>query len=214
MCYFLAMRSKNDPVGQEGRSFIETARRAQIVACAIEVIAEVGYAQASLALIAKRAGISKGVISYHFKGKDELIQQVVDEAFTLGDAFTRPRVEAQTTAAAMLGAYIESTVEFYRTHRAHMIALSDIWSAFRHTDGRPRLDMGANEPEVSSVEEILRFGQLTGEFREFSTRVMAVTVKQAVDGVFIQLATHPDLDFDAYARELITTFDIATRKER
>ncbi|GAT66226.1 tetR family transcriptional regulator [Planomonospora sphaerica] len=214
MCYFLAMRSENEPVGQEGRSFIETARRAQIVACAIEVIAEVGYAQASLALIAKRAGISKGVISYHFKGKDELIQQVVDEAFTLGDAFTRPRVEAQTTAAAMLGAYIESTVEFYRTHWAHMIALSDIWSAFRHTDGRPRLDMSANEPEVSSVEEILRFGQLAGEFREFSTRVMAVTVKQAVDGVFIQLAAHPDLDFDAYARELVTTFDIATRKER
>ncbi|GIH91124.1 TetR/AcrR family transcriptional regulator [Planobispora siamensis] len=208
------MRSENEADGQKKRSFIETARRAQIVACAIEVIAEVGYAQTSLALIAKRAGISKGVISYHFKGKDELIQQVVDEAFTSGDVFVRSRIEGQTTAAAMLRAYIEASVEFYRTHRAHMIALLDIWSAFRHEDGRPRLDTTANEPEMAAVEEILRFGQLAGEFREFSTRVMAVTLKQAVDGVLTQMAAYPDLDFDAYTRELVTTFDLATRKER
>ncbi|GII03035.1 TetR/AcrR family transcriptional regulator [Planobispora takensis] len=208
------MRSENEADGQKKRSFIETARRAQIVACAIEVIAEVGYAQTSLALIAKRAGISKGVISYHFKGKDELIQQVVDEAFTSGDAFVRSRIEGQMTAAAMLRAYIEATVEFYRTHRAHMTVLLDIWSAFRHEDGRPKLDTTANEPEMAAVEEILRFGQLAGEFREFSTRVMAVTLKQAVDGVLTQMAAYPDLDFDAYTRELVTTFDLATRKER
>ncbi|GIN01902.1 TetR family transcriptional regulator [Planomonospora venezuelensis] len=208
------MRSEKNSSGQEGRSFIETARRAQIVACAIEVIAEVGYAQASLALIAKRAGISKGVISYHFRGKDELIQQVMEEAFALGDAFVRSRVEGRTTAAAMLRAYLEASVEFYRTHRAHMIALLDIWSAFRHEDGRPRFDATTNEPELASVEEILRFGQLAGEFRGFSTRVMAVTVKQAVDGALVQMAAYPDLDLDLYVRELVETFTIATRKER
>ena len=50
-------------------SFIEKARRTQIIECAIETIAEVGYAQASLGQIAKRAQISKGVISYHFANK-------------------------------------------------------------------------------------------------------------------------------------------------
>jgi AcrR family transcriptional regulator len=208
------MRSENRAIGQEARSFIETARRAQIVQCAIEVIAEVGYGQASLALIAKRAGISKGVISYHFRGKDELIQQVVDEAFTMGDAFVRPRIEEQTTAASMLRAYIEASLEFYRLHRAHMIALLDIWSGYRHEDGRPKLDVTTNEPEIADVERILQFGRLNGEFREFSTRVMAVTLKQAIDGVLTQMAAYPDLDFDSYTRELVRTFDIATRKER
>lgn len=208
------MQSKNETTGQEDRSFIETARRSQIVGCAIDVIAEMGYAQASLALIAKRAGISKGVISYHFKGKDELIQQIVEEAFSLGDAFVRPRIEAEITAAGMLRAYIEATVEFYRLHRAHMIALLDIWSAYRYEDGRPRLGVASNEPEMADVERILQLGRLTGEFREFSTRVMAVTLKQAVDGVLMQMSVHPDLDFDSYTRELAETFDIATRKER
>ncbi|MFG3438933.1 TetR/AcrR family transcriptional regulator [Nonomuraea sp. NPDC047897] len=206
------MRPKNKADGQE-RSFIETARRAQIVQCAIDVIAETGYAQASLARIAERAGISKGVISYHFDSKDELVQQIVQDAFTTGDAFVRPRIEAQSTAAGMLRAYIEASVEFYRTHRQHMLALLDIWTNFRTGDGRQRLGVRDNEAEMTDVEEILRFGQATGEFGEFSTRVMAVSVKQAVDGVLILMASYGDLDFDTYARELAALFDRATRKE-
>ena len=58
--------------GGENRTFIETARRAQIVAAAIDTIADVGYAQASFARIAERLGISRGLISYHFTGKDEI----------------------------------------------------------------------------------------------------------------------------------------------
>ena len=75
------MRPENEPKGQ---TFIEKARRAQIVAAAVEVIAEVGYAKASLAAIAVRAGISKGVISYHFSGKDELMVTIVETIY--GDA--------------------------------------------------------------------------------------------------------------------------------
>ena len=51
------MRSENGKSGQpKDRTFIETARRAQIVAAAIDTIAELGYGQASLARIAERAG--------------------------------------------------------------------------------------------------------------------------------------------------------------
>ncbi|MGA9830159.1 MAG: TetR family transcriptional regulator, partial [Trebonia sp.] len=57
------MRSETNPGGQrKARTFIETARRAQIMAAAIDTIAELGFGQASLARIAERAGTSKGVI--------------------------------------------------------------------------------------------------------------------------------------------------------
>lgn len=77
LCYISSMRTKNASGGQKRPSFIEAARRAQIIECAIETIAMLGYAQASLAQIAKRAGISKSVITYHFTGEEELIEQVV-----------------------------------------------------------------------------------------------------------------------------------------
>ena len=60
------------------RSFASEARRAQIVAATMQVIAEDGLAQASFARIAERAGLSSTrLISYHFAGKDELIEAVV-----------------------------------------------------------------------------------------------------------------------------------------
>jgi TetR/AcrR family fatty acid metabolism transcriptional regulator len=75
------MESKNESDGQKVSSFIEAARRAQIIECTIETIASLGHAQASLAQIAARAGISKGVISYYFGSKDALIDQVVAEIY-------------------------------------------------------------------------------------------------------------------------------------
>jgi TetR/AcrR family fatty acid metabolism transcriptional regulator len=75
------MRSKNKSDGQKVSSFIEAARRAQIIECAMEAIACLGMAQASLAQIAAGAGISKGGISYYFGSKDALIDQVVAEIY-------------------------------------------------------------------------------------------------------------------------------------
>lgn len=65
---------------EPGRTFIETARRAQIAAVAIDTFAGLGCAGASFARIAERLGISRGLISYHFAGKDDLMRQVVHEA--------------------------------------------------------------------------------------------------------------------------------------
>jgi AcrR family transcriptional regulator len=77
-----------------------TARRAQIIAVAVDTIAELGYGQASLARIAERAGTSKGVICYHFAGKDELVRDLVADVVTMAEAYLRPLVSAETTGRA------------------------------------------------------------------------------------------------------------------
>jgi hypothetical protein len=64
---------------------------------------------------------------------------------------------------------------------------------------------------LAALEQILRRGQRTGEFRRFSTRVMAMTIRHAIDAIAPQMITHPDLDFEAYSRELTTIIDLATR---
>ncbi len=208
----LTMRPDSEPDAADRRSFIETARRAQIIECAIETIAKLGYARASLAQIARRAGISKGVISYHFAGKDELIRQIVDEVYSAGQAFMRPRILAEISARAQLHKYIETNLEFLGAHRMHLVALSEIYKNAR--PGRPVERSAANSDEmiVAGLERILRRGQRTGEFREFSARVMAITIGVAIDAVSPQLTTDPKLDLNSYARELVNTFDRATRR--
>ncbi|PEM02715.1 TetR/AcrR family transcriptional regulator, partial [Bacillus pseudomycoides] len=106
------MSIKNNTNNQKEMSFIEKARRAQIVECAIETIAEVGYAQASLGQIAKRAKISKGVISYHFTNKKELLEQVVTDYYIACQSFICPQIEDQTSPKGMLQTYVESNLKF------------------------------------------------------------------------------------------------------
>ena len=206
------MRTKNWPDDQDRLSFIEAARRKQIVECAIDVIAERGYARTSLAQIAQRAGISKGVISYHFAGKDELIEEIVTTIYTAGAHFMIPRIAAQPTAASQLRAYIQANVEFIGTHRKQMAALVDIMTSVRTEEGKLRYDVTAEEPVLAALEELLRIGQREGDFRAFDTRVMAITIRRAIDALPPLLVANPDLDLDAYARELVTLFDLATRK--
>jgi hypothetical protein len=55
-CYALTMLIKDKTGGQDRPLFTEAARRAQIIECAIETLANEGYARASLDRIAKRAG--------------------------------------------------------------------------------------------------------------------------------------------------------------
>jgi len=46
----------------------------------------------------------------------------------------------------------------------------------------------------------------------FDTRVMAAVIQRAVDGLPFLLATYPNIDVDAYAREVVTLFELATRR--
>jgi TetR/AcrR family transcriptional regulator, fatty acid metabolism regulator protein len=210
--YNLTMRPKNSPVDQETHSFIEAARRAQIIESAIETIATLGFAKASLAQIAKHAGISKGVISYHFAGKDELIEQVVMQIYTAGAYFMGPKMEAESTPTGRLRAYIESNVAYMQAYPQRIMALVEIFVNFRTKEGKPRFGAEDNESVLAPLEEMLRWGQETGEFRDFSTRVMAMTIRGAIDSIPAQMIMAPNLDLEAIARELVILFDVATRK--
>jgi AcrR family transcriptional regulator len=193
-------------------TFTGTARRAQIVEAAVETIAELGYARASFAQIARRAGLSStGLISYHFAGKAELLERVVAEVADGRQAYTRPRVELAQGARARLRAYIESNVEYLATHRARTIAVVEIFNAMpREREGRPAAYVGHYQSLVAEVERELEAGQRSGELRPFSAHVMAVTIRAAIAAAAYRLSSDPDVDAREYARELADLFDRAT----
>lgn len=210
--YDLFMCSANETVGQKERTFAETARRAQIVVAAIETIAEVGYAQASMARIAERVGITKGVIAYHFDGKAELIREIVAEVVAESEAYMRPRVLAHSTGSDRLRAYIESNLGFMSDHRSHVIAIAEIARNARRADGSSSFDAAVLDAATSSLAQLLGTCQRTGEFRaDFDPVVMAGAIRAAIDAVPRALARDPSLDVEHHARELATLFDLATR---
>jgi AcrR family transcriptional regulator len=196
----------------EGRTFTETARRAQIVAAATETIAEVGFAQASLARIAERIGVSKGVISYHFAGKEELVREVIADVAVQGEAFIRGRAMAEVTGSGRLRAWIESNLEFIGAHRTALVAFFEIAVNSRGNDSVAAAVGAVLEGGVAVLQDLLASGQARGEYREdFDPKVMAMAIRAAIDAAPPRLALNPSFDAAHYGRELAALFDAATR---
>jgi AcrR family transcriptional regulator len=190
-------------------SFIEQARRAQIVAAAIDVIAEDGYGKASFARIAKRAGLSStGLISYHFKTRKNLDWAIVEEIY---GRLSRHMGEAMADvpgAREALVAYIEGLTGFMKTD-PH--ALPAMLGVVMH--GGFDYDAAAEQHSTSGLVDILTWGQADGVFRDFNVTVMATTIQRSLDGIPLAQAANPDLDLDTYARELVELFTLATRSQ-
>ncbi len=198
------------PATDPNRTFIETARRAQIAAAAIDTIAELGYTEASFARIAARLGISRGLISYHFAGKDDLIKQVVHEAAEQAKAYIRPRILAESPGPGMLRAYIELNLAFMRDHRNNVIAMVEI---ARSADGRRIYYRDTDVIDaVGALQQLLSGLQTAAHLRgDFDPRAMAIAIRAAIEAASPRLALDSAFDIDNYAREVVTVFDRATR---
>jgi AcrR family transcriptional regulator len=205
-------------VRSNDRTFTDTARRTQITLAAIEVIAEIGYAQASIRKIAERVGVAMSVVLYHFANKDNLVREIVHHSFREALDAIVPALEMENTATGKLRAYIVANADFLQSHRTQYSAVLDIGMSYRTADGA-RMDAIALDPELMAdiakldLAAILRQGQESGEFREFDVAHMVMAINGAVrNGPLLDLAINPDFDMDGYAEELVTLFDLATRR--
>lgn len=177
--------------------------------CAVDVIADVGIAKASMARIAERAGVSVGVISYHFGNKAGLISAVVGQVVQTAVAMMEPRIVAQPTATLGLRMLITSNLEFMQQHPNQLRALLEIV----RNDSGVYAAQGAQA--IVDVEKVLHWGRQTGEFGDFDIRVMAISIRAAIDALppMLSAGLSPDLDLTAYGEELADLFERATRKE-
>ena len=207
------MRSKSSPTGLKPISFIEEARRRQIIEATIEAVAEEGYAGASLAKLAARAKISKSIISYHFSGKDELLENTVHAIYVDIWNSIRPRLLAEKTARDQLRAYIESEFAYLEAHRSQLLTITYILMNHRNESGALYLLEESEKSNLGTLGKMLEDGQKTGEFRAFAVIPMALTLMHSINGALGHWAANPDLSLADYARELVTIFDLATRKE-
>ena len=205
------MRVTTEP-SPTARSFTATARRAQIVDATVQILAESGYAQTTFIRIAERAGLSSTrLISYHFAGKQDLIDAVVKDVYGAIEAHMIERMADQSDLRSALRTYISALVEFISTHRAQMQALMTVFLDHRDPAGGPTYDADTDVTVVTPLQEILLAGQQSGEFRPFDAFVMATTIQRSIDGLPFLLRGKPDLDLIAYADELSEMFDLATR---
>lgn len=65
------------PKSKEQNKEIRESRKKQIKAIALELFAKEGYSHVSISALAKKAGISKGLMYNYFESKEELLKSII-----------------------------------------------------------------------------------------------------------------------------------------
>lgn len=184
-------------------TFTEQARRAQIVRAAIDTVNTVGYPRASLAEIARRAGVAKSAIVYYFGTKDALLLHVVDHVFAALDERLRHAVEAHADPEARLRAYADAYLAYVDDQRAEIVAGVEIVVSHRGADGIP-LYLAGSEEDSALLRGILGDGMEQGVFRPVPPRVAVSLVESLLDLATTELQRDLGADLDDLLPEIIT----------
>ena len=191
-------------------TFIQEKRRQQLIDATIAVLGETGVAGATFVAIAAHAGVSRGVINYHFADRAALLDAVVAHIYSLGRDEVESSVHNSSTPAAAIRAMISGSTAFYARHIREMVALSAIYRS-DDVDTPGREDRDEHAVEMAKLTTILRRGQRIREFRRFDVAVMATSLRAVLDTAIGQLAAGADPA--RLGREIGNLFDAATRSE-
>jgi len=76
------------PRTAEQNEEIRQQTQKQIVDAAFELFANEGYSKTSIAVVAKNAGISKGLIYHYFDSKEAILEAIFDKLVEIGEHVT------------------------------------------------------------------------------------------------------------------------------
>lgn len=184
------------------RRLSEDQRRTQILEATVSTVAAVGYDQASLARIAERAGVSKGLVSHYFGTREDLMAETATATVRAVREAIGAALDLSAPVPQVIRAAIHHAARLHLTHRDTLTALAQITGNLRSPDGSRRLSLADYEETYRAQEALFRRGQAEGSLRELDPRLMAVTYQGAVDAMLGYAEAHPDTDLDHYADTL------------
>ncbi|MBL7518021.1 TetR family transcriptional regulator [Frankia sp. CNm7] len=169
---------------------------------AIRLLAERGYTGTTLAEIGREAGLSRGLVTHHFGGKDACIRAAIEEIRTAAHRAlytdADPALRGLAKVDFLIGAYIDSARAGHPYTRAYYVVMADSISE------APELrDVVAHANEVfrDQIRELLQEAVDLGEAPpEADLRAHAVLLEGLLRGVCLQWYVDPaGVDLDAAA---------------
>jgi TetR/AcrR family transcriptional regulator len=151
--------------------------RANILATATRIFAELGLAGARTDVIAKSAGVNKALLYYYFKSKEALYEAVVEEHFRRFNEQAMAVLNSKESARRVLLQYVNVHFDFIAQH--HQAA--PLFQQFMMAGGKrsERLIQKYFKPRSEAVGKLLERGMRAREFRrtdQFHTAVSIISL--------------------------------------
>ncbi|TRX74068.1 transcriptional regulator BetI [Pseudomonas mangiferae] len=172
---------------------MQPIRRSQLIAATLQAVDQVGMGDASIAYIARLAGVSNGIISHYFQDKDGLLDATMRHLMlALSNAVRERRAAlAEDTPRAHLRAIIDGNFDDSQVNGPAMKTWLAFWCSSMH---RPALR------RLQRVNDHRLYSNLCCQFR----RVLAVPearraargLAALIDGLWLRGALSDRFDID------------------
>ena len=176
-------------------TFTEEARRAQLVDVTIELVADRGYAAASLGRIAESAGITKAGVLYHFPSRQALVEAAYQHVLAAVVATVGTAVGAAGPADGV-SAYVRSMVGHLRERPRHVRMLIEAM-----TSVAPLTDSKARWSAVADLLAAARAAR--GLTEPVDLRSAALLIGGGIDAIVAESLADPAYDAAAAAALLV-----------
>jgi AcrR family transcriptional regulator len=180
-------------------------KRRVILDAAIRVFARQGFHNCRVSDIAAEAGVAYGLVYHYFDSKDEMLNELFSERWSLLIAASEEAQRGDGTPREKLATIAGFIIDSYRRDPELMKVIIVEVTRAANSFGRTHL------PEIrqayDEVEKIVADGQAEGTFREdvdaaFASMLFYGAIEQLLSGWIFDIVPGEDGDFDR-AKELV-----------
>jgi TetR/AcrR family transcriptional regulator, fatty acid metabolism regulator protein len=188
----------------------EPEKRRAILHAAVRVFAEKGYHGCRIADVARGAGVAYGLVYHYFKNKDELLESVFAEQWTILLAALKAIQEGPGTACDKIAGVLGFVLDVFKT------APTAVRVLILEVARTPRVLRSGSTPEtffiaVGILADVVRSGQESGELRDDIEPVVAATsilgaLEMTVTGLVVGLVrpvAPPEEQIDVVKGQLV-----------
>jgi AcrR family transcriptional regulator len=183
------------PLRKPFRHAGEEARRAALIAAALDCVAEGGLAEATVRAIALRAGVTQGLIRHYFPSKDDLIaaayQSLMDRLSGEAEAAI---AEAGEDPAARLAAFVRGALGSAATDPRLLAAWAGFVGAMHRTPALRRLHEASYRGFRARLEGLIAEARAASgrPVRAAAVRRQAIAVNAVLDGLWLEGGLLPE----------------------
>ena len=183
---------KKPPSDAAPRKASREMRRHQFIEATIATLARNGYARTTLTDVAATAGLSHGLIIFHFENKEKLLTEtLVYLAREYRDNWTQALEAASARPAAQLEALIRADFVASVCNPGRLGAWSALWGEIQ---SRPMYRAHGVDFDVEYAETVTRIcGALIAEGDyPFEVEAVARVVRVSLEGLWLELMNTPE----------------------
>ena len=179
-----------DPQGKGGkrsRADIAAQTREAILNAACEVIAEIGFENIRMRMVAERAGVSTAALHYHFDTRENLFAAALHYSFGSTGADVYEARGDDDTATDRLARIISASLPMTPSLRREWSMWQELWCRAGRDAASRTLAVDLYKAHTSWIEETLQDGIASGEFTSCDATAHAQLINSLCDGFGVQL---------------------------